>query len=96
MERRHVTLRDRAIQRSVGGERSVGGAATDSTEDAVISSAEEHLGPEAATEARGVGEGMTYREALAFAFEVCGVTGDWSPDLPEGFDDIPRTNPVLG
>ena len=39
-----------------------------------VQAAEEHLGPEAAKEARAIGERMTYREAFDFACEINGVT----------------------
>ncbi|HSM37963.1 MAG TPA: hypothetical protein VK838_01435, partial [Candidatus Limnocylindrales bacterium] len=45
-----------------------------SAEQAAIDAAEEHLGPEAAAEARAIGERMSYREAVDFAFEINGVT----------------------
>ena len=41
---------------------------------AVIDATEEHLDPEGAAEARAIGEAMSYREAVDFAFEINGMT----------------------
>jgi hypothetical protein len=46
----------------------------DREEQAAIKAAEEHLGAEVAAEAWAIGESMTYREAVDFAFEINGVT----------------------
>ncbi len=46
----------------------------DRAEQAAIKAAEEHLGPEAAAEARAIGAAMSYRDAVDYAFEINGVT----------------------
>lgn len=46
---------------------------SDAEEDAAVQTAEEHLGPSAAAEARATGARMTYREAVDFAYEINGV-----------------------
>ena len=59
----------------------------DSADLAAIEAAEKNLGPDATAEARAIGERMTYREAVDFAFEVNGVPRS---EEPAGMAGWPR------